>query len=72
MRKLILLCGILLFTVISCKETAKEEEKVVEIEVQTETAELKDHHCSEACFEAEECVFVHGEKGHTCDASCKS
>lgn len=34
-------------------------------------AELKDHVCTEACHTSGKCVIKHGEKGHTCDASCK-
>jgi hypothetical protein len=32
--------------------------------------ELKDHKCTDACKNG--CTFVHGEKGHSCDESCKT
>jgi hypothetical protein len=31
---------------------------------------LKDHVCTDACHKSGKCVYVHGEKGHKCDASC--
>ena len=33
--------------------------------------ELKTHTCTEACHTSGYCVFVHGEKGHTCTTDCK-
>lgn len=37
----------------------------------TKPEKLKKHHCTEKCTK-EKHVYAHGEKGHTCDASCKS
>lgn len=34
-----------------------------------EIVQLKDHVCTSAC-KAEACIFVYGEKGHTCSAEC--
>ncbi len=35
-------------------------------------AKAKAHVCTDACKQNEKCVYLHGEKGHTCGASCKA
>lgn len=37
----------------------------------SETADLKDHVCTDACKEGNH-VYAHGEKGHTCTDACKN
>lgn len=36
----------------------------------SETAELKDHVCTDACKDGNH-VYAHGEKGHVCTDACK-
>ncbi len=36
----------------------------------SETADLKDHVCTDACKEGNH-VYAHGEKGHVCTDACK-
>ena len=38
----------------------------------TQTVELKDHVCTDACHTSGHCVYAHGEKGHVCTAACKT
>lgn len=65
MKKILIIISIVFLTLISCKNTSKDENS-------PETVELKEHTCSEACFNAGECVFVHGEKNHICTVACKA
>ncbi|MBI5857577.1 MAG: hypothetical protein HZB42_07985 [Sphingobacteriales bacterium] len=37
----------------------------------SETADLKDHVCTDACKDGNH-VYAHGEKGHTCTDACKN
>ena len=40
--------------------------------MKTQTVELKDHVCTDACHTSGHCVYAHGEKGHVCTADCKT
>ena len=48
---------------------AKQESKTGS--ATSETADLKDHVCTDACKEGNH-VYAHGEKGHTCTDACKT
>lgn len=73
MKKLILAFSITLFTLSSCSnnEPKGDNEPKETTVIAPETAELKDHVCTDACHTEGHCVFVHGEKGHVCDETCK-
>lgn len=51
---------------INAQTSSQEEQK------EKAKTELRDHTCTDACKTAGECVIAHGEKGHTCDATCKT
>ncbi len=40
--------------------------------MKTQTVELKDHVCTDACHTSGHCVYAHGEKGHVCTDECKT
>jgi len=68
MKKLLFLIAIIagLSAAANAQSSTKTEKK------QTQTVDLKDHVCTDACHTSGHCVYAHGEKGHVCTAACKT
>jgi len=66
MKNLILVVAIIAGLSTACNAqttTGKEKKKTTGIE-------MKDHVCTDACHKSRQCVYTHGEKGHSCTVEC--
>ncbi len=70
MKKLMLMIAFAAISFAVTAQTSKTDD-TKKGEPKVEQVAMKDHVCTDACSTSGKCVFMHGEKGHTCGDECK-